>query len=302
MKNINLNNSSDLLKFKNEINTVLEGRIKKAELSESVKNFKNLTLGDLNKIFESVSDKLFDSARGKKIIARYVNALKENKELGKAFAIYHVISSPEHVSDVNMFLSETASLAGNINKKRVCEGKVALSSIVKDAVTECGLSAEDIKKTISENTNINAAIEYLINNKRTANNIYEYVNSLSLLKEHVIANAKEPLTESNDKSVKSLMGELLETLNEGGLEQWERDAVFEIVSARLSNGSTEQVFESRKKSCVDKIDELLNGQKDVSEKSRLSSMKQQLEAKHYCEDTISEDIINLYKLYHTLSE
>ena len=302
MKNINLNNSNDLLKFKNEINTVLEKHIKKAELSESVKNFKNLTLGDLNKIFESVSDKLFDSIRGKKIIARYVNALKENKELGKAFAIYHVISSPEYVSDVNMFLSETVSLAGNINKKRVCEGKAALSSIVKDAVMECGLSAEDINKTISESADINAAIEYLINNKRTASNIYEYVNSLSLLKEHVIANAKEPLTESNDKNVKSLMGELLKTLNESGLEQWERDAVLEIVSARLSNGSPEQVFESRKKSCVDKIDELLNEQKDISEKSRLSSMKQQLESKHYCEDTISEDIINLSKLYHALSE
>ena len=74
MKTINLDKSSDLLKFKEALNVVLENRIKNAELNEAVNNFENLSLGDLNTIFESVSDKLFDTNRGKKIIVNYVVA------------------------------------------------------------------------------------------------------------------------------------------------------------------------------------------------------------------------------------
>ena len=301
MKNINLNKSSDLLKVKNELNSVFESRIKAAELNEAIENFSNLSLGDLNHIFESVSDRLFDSANGKKIIGKYVKALKENKELGKAFAIYHVVNNPKHVGDVNLFLSETFALSNDINKARLQEGKDTLSKIVAEAVKECNLTAEQINETVSESRQVNEAIEYLLSNKRSAKNIYEHVNSLTTLKEHVSVNA-EAACEGSNQSVKELSEELLSTLNEGELDKWEHDAIWGIVSANLSNRSRAELFEEYKKNCVNKIDEILNEQEDVAEKSRLTTMKQQLEGKKFSEETLTEDILNLSKLYHTLSE
>ena len=70
--------------------------------------------------------------------------IKENKELGKAFAIYHVVNNPKHVGDVNLFLSETFALSNDINKARLQEGKDTLSKIVAEAVKECNLTAEQI--------------------------------------------------------------------------------------------------------------------------------------------------------------
>ena len=301
MKNINLDKSADLLKFKNEMNSVLENRIRKAELNEAIENFNNLSLGDLNSLFESVSVNLFDTENGKKIIGKYVKALKENKELGKAFAIYHIVKSPEHISDVNLFLSEAFSISGNIDKKKLNEGKKKISNIVAEAVTEGNMSASQINDIVSESKDVNSAIEYLIVNKKTAKNIYEHVNKLSILKEHVCASVPEK-SEETDKGVKDLSEELVSTLNESGLETWENKAIWDIVSTNLSKGSKEELFEKYKSNCVNKINDILNEREDVAEKSRLSSMKQQLEGKSYSEGTLTEDVLNLSKLYHTLSE
>jgi hypothetical protein len=301
MKNINLDKSADLLKFKNEMNSVLENRIRKAELNEAIENFSNLSLGDLNSLFESVSVNLFDSENGKKIIGKYVKALKENKELGKAFAIYHIVNSPEHISDVNLFLSETFSISSNINKKKLDEGKKKLSDIVAEAVVEGNLDAAQINNIVSESKEVNSAIDYLITNKKTAKNIYEHVNKLSILKEHVCSNVPEK-AEETDKGVKDLSEELVSTLNESELEPWENKAIWDIVSTNLSKGSREELFERYKSDCVNKIDEILSEREDVAEKSRLSAMKQQLEGKAFSEGTLTEDVLNLSKLYHTLSE
>ena len=301
MKNINLDKSADLLKFKNEMNSVLENRIRKAELNEAIENFNNLSLGDLNSLFESVSVNLFDTENGKKIIGKYVKALKENKELGKAFAIYHIVKSPEHISDVNLFLSEAFSISGNIDKKKLNEGKKKISNIVAEAVTEGNMSASQINDIVSESKDVNSAIEYLIVNKKTAKNIYEHVNKLSILKEHVCASVPEK-SEETDKGVKDLSEELVSTLNESGLETWENKAIWDIVSTNLSKGSKEELFDYYKSKCVNKINDILNEREDLAEKSRLSSMKQQLEGKSYSEGTLTEDVLNLSKLYHTLSE
>lgn len=301
MKNINLDKSSDLLKFKEALNVVLENRIKNAELNEAVSNFDNLSLGDLNTIFESVSDKLFDTNRGKKIIVNYVKALKENKELGKAFAICHMVNFPKHVYDVNLFLSETFSIADGINKKKLADGKATISNIVREAVKACGLSAEQINGIIAESKDVNSAIDYLISNKKTTKNIYEHVNSLSILKEHVSASIPEKGTTVSE-GVKELSNELISTLNENELESWEKNAIWDIVSTKLSNGSCENLFEEYKSNCLNKMDEILNEREDVAEKSRISSMRQQLEEKKFSESSLTEDILNLSKLYTTLSE
>lgn len=301
MKNINLKKSGDLLKFKEAMNAVLENHIKNAELNETVSNFENLSLGDLNTIFESVSDKLFDTNRGKKIIVNYVKALKENKELGKAFAICHMVNSPKHVADVNLFLSETFSIAEGINKKKLSEGKTAISNIVGDAVKACGLTAEQINSIITESKNVNSAIDYLISNDKTAKNIYEHVNSLSILKEHVSASIPEKNSDVTG-GVKELSNELISALNENELESWEKNAIWDIVSAKLSNKSCESLFEEYKSNCLNKMNEILGGREDIAEKSRLSSMKSQLSEKKYSENTLMEDILNLSKLYSTLSE
>ena len=127
------------------------------------------------------------------------------------------------------------------------------------------------------------------------------MNNLSILKEHVSASIPEKSTIVSG-GVKELSNELISTLNENELESWEKNAIWDIVSTKLSNGSCESLFENYKSNCLNKMDEILNGREDVVEKSRLSAMRQQLEEKKFSEGTLTEDILNLSKLYTTLSE
>ena len=127
------------------------------------------------------------------------------------------------------------------------------------------------------------------------------MNSLSILKEHVSASIPEKGTIVSE-GIKELSNELISTLNENELESWEKSAIWDIVSTKLCNGRCESLFEEYKSNCLNKIDEILNEREDVTEKSRLSSMRQQLEEKKFSESTLTEDILNLSKLYTTLSE
>ena len=77
---------------------------------------------------------------------------------------------------------------------------------------------------------------------------------------------------------------------------------WDIVSTKLSQGSKSGLFESYKKKCLDVMDTILESQENVAEKSRISAMRTQLESKNYSEDSFTEDIFNLSKLCHTLSE
>lgn len=302
MKKINLNKSTDLQKLQESINTILEARISNAKREEIIESFNKLPLGSLCDIFSSVVEKIFESADGKKAIAKYVKTVRENADLRNAFSIYHITSSPKHVNNVPLFISETLSICGDINKKTLNEGKKELSKVVAEAVRVAGLSREEIENAISENKTVNEAIEYLAGNKKTAKNIYEYVKSVEAITEHVANVLPEEDVLEEGQTVKSLSESLASTISESELEPWENETVWDIVSTKLSQGSKSGLFESYKKKCLDVMDTILESQENVAEKSRISAMRTQLESKNYSEDSFTEDIFNLSKLCHTLSE
>ena len=302
MKKINLNKSADLQKLQESINTILEARISNAKREEAIKSFNTLPLGTLANIFSSVSDRLFESSNGKKVIAKYVKAIKENSDLRKAFSIYQLTSNPVHVNNVSLFISEAVGFSNDIKKKNLNEGKKALSEIVAEAVRTVGASKEDIDSFVSQNKTLNESIEYLINNKKTAKNIYEYVQSLETITEHVAKVVPEERVIDEGQSVKALSENLSSTISESGLEPWETKTIWDIVSTNLSNGSKSGLFETYKKKCIGIMEGILESQENVAEKSRISTMKTQLEGKTYSEASFNEDIFNLSKLCHTLSE
>ena len=302
MKKINLNKSSDLQKLQESINSILEARISNAKREEIIESFGNLPLGTLNDIFSSVSDKLFESAEGKKVIAKYVKMIKENVNLRKAFSVCQLATNPEHVSNVPLFINETIGISNDINKDRLNAGTRELSAIVAEAVRVAGISREYIENAISKNKAVNEAVDYLIKNKKTAKNIYEYVQSIETITEHVTKVIPEEAVLEEGETVKSLSDNLSSTISESQLEPWETETIWDIVSTNLSKGSKDSLFEAYKNKCLGIMQNIIESQNNVAEKSRISTMKEQLEGKSYSEATFNEDIFNLAKLCHTLSE
>lgn len=301
MSSLKLNTSKDLAKFKDAINVVLESRIESAKLSEALRNLKEQPFGTINSIFENVSDKLFESKKGKAVIAKYVSALKENKDVRNAYFVLEGVNNPKYVTNVSLLVNEVLAHAENINKKSFNEGKAKIAGIVAEAASIAKLNSNELAAIINENTEVNTIIESFITKNKM--NLFERANLLDTLSKHIAERVPEkPINES--ASVKSLASDLHSLMENGrkDLEPWESQAIQSIVMTNLSNGDKKALFESYKEKCINAIDNILDEGNSVEEKSRLSQMKEQLSRKEYSESSICEDILNLSKLAHTLAE
>jgi len=300
MKSINLKNSEDLKKLQKEMNTVFENRISNAELNESIEKLDSLSFANLKSIFEAITDKLFESKKGKNYIKQYVKTIKENKSLTNYYIISESITHPKNINNASIFLSESMSLNNNINKELFEKGVEKLSKIVKFAICESQISKEDLEKIITDNKNLNESLDYILTNKKTLKNVSEYANHISSLNEYIQKHniIKEEVEVIN---AKPLFESLHESFYNNGLENWENKAAIDITLCELANGNKKELFEQYKAECLSHIEKMMETD-NIEDKSRFATMKEQLMQKEFSEENLNEDILKLSKLSHTLSE
>lgn len=304
MKQIDLGKSSDLERLKNEVVSIFEGKIESAKINESTKSFSSLPMQTLMNIFKHTSGYLFESKDGTKIIARYIKTLKENESLRKAFSFCENMSSRGYVKNVDGYILENVGLLSSLNKKQFKEGKEKLAKILKEAVKIAGLTSNEIDSIISENKKLNESIEFIIENKKTAKNLREYVNRLSFLSENIANNmeSEEELSEEEGEQTDDTLSNITESnaFNTAGLEPWEASVVRDIVLSDLSRNNAETLFETYKKRCMDKMDGILSENASVETVSRINGMREKLQEKVYSKETEGEDLLMLSKLEYML--
>ena len=298
MKNFDLSTSSNLNRFKEEIVKILEGRIAKAKLSEELDSLSDLSLGGIKNVFEGVTDKLYDTKNGKKLIAKYVKSVRENKSLSDAYATYEIVYGSPNVTNPQLFLNEAISMSSKISKKEYAEGKKKVAEIVKECVNLVGGDAEYIHECGHKNDRINESVEYLMLNKKNFSNLPTYVNKFDIVCE-ALKNGMKNAVEEQEKPK-----ELVKKLNEeiSGLSDWETEAIKEISLALLSESDLSAVFDAYKNNCIEKLDEAIESATLKEEISNFESMKNQLSEKEYKKETVYEDIFTLAELSKTLSE
>lgn len=298
MKTVDLVSSSGLNKFKDEFVKILEGRIAKAKLSEELSSLKDLSLGGIKNVFEGLTDKLYDSKEGKKLIGQYINVIRENKSLSDAYSTYEIVCGAPNVTNPQLFLSEAISMAAGISKKDYEEGKGKLAGIVKECVNLIGSNASYVYGCAHKNDAINESVEYLLLNKKAYSNLHDYVNKFDVVCE-ALKTGMKPVVEEH-----ATPKELVEKLNEeiSGLNEWETKAIQDISLALLSESDLGGVFDKYKNICIETIDNQLNEQLSKEETSHFESMKSQLMEKQYAKDSAYEDIFTLAELAKTLKD
>ena len=298
MKNFDLKSSSDLNKFKEEFVKILEGRIAKAKLSEELSSLDKLSLGGIKNVFEGISEKLYDSKEGKKLIGKYVKAIRENKSLSDAYSTYEIVYAAPNVTNPQLFLNEAIDMASKLSKKDYTNGKNNVAKIVAECVKLAGSDAEYVYECAHKNDAINEAVEYLMLNKKTYSNLSNYVNKFDIVCEALKNGMKSVVEESAPPK------ELIKQLNEeiSGLNEWETEAIREISVALLSESDLSGIFDKYKNICLERIENQLNETTSKEETSHFESMKSQLMEKQYAKDSAYEDIFTLAELVQTLSE
>ena len=305
MSKLNLNTKDGLKRLMNEMNSILEKRIKTAELNESIDNVDNISFLECKQIFESISDKLYETKEGQKIIANYIRTIKSNAPLRALYTLSENIKTlsngeKKFISNPSMFVTESINMVRELDQKKLQEGIDRLRSQIKKAIKEAKITSTDVDNAVLENKTLNESLNYVFMNKKNVANLLEYTNKMNDVVSFVCENSTnefkgDPILEENKKLSD------LKNIFSNDLELWENKVISKLTLYNLSGNDKKPLFEEYKDSCLKLIDEALEDSDITLEtKSHLSTMKKQLSDKTFLTESATEDILKLANLENTL--
>ncbi len=302
MKQIDINKSEDLIALKESLNNVIDKKIANQRLSEKLNEMKNLSFGEYKSLYDDIIDKLsgINISESMKSLASYVKLLKENKAIRSIYKIIDRVGL-DTTSDPTITAYAWATILESVDKKQLKDGEKKMYDIYKNACNLVdGITPERIDTVLAESKTINDAVKYLTRNSNSSNinKLNERVSSINALSNLI----KESITiekpkMDNEKPTDDLISELNEIfVNE--YKDWENKVLRDLSICYASGSDTKELFENYKTSCIEAIDSVNDD--DLTTKSRLHGMKQQLMEKEYNQETIQEDLFKLAELKETI--
>ena len=302
MKQIDINKSADLVALKESLNNVIDKKIESQRLSEKLNEMKNLSFGEYKSLYDDIIDKLscINISESMKNIASYVKLLKENKAIRSVYKIIDRVGL-DTTSDPTITAYAWATILESVDKRQLKEGEKKMYDIYKNACNLVdGITPERIDTVLAESKTINDAVKYLTRNSNISNinKLNERVSSINALSNLV----KESVTiekpkMDDEKPNNDLISELNEIfVNE--YKDWENKVLKDLSICYASGSDIKELFENYKTSCIEAIDSVNDD--DLTTKSRLHGMKQQLMEKEYNQETIQEDLFKLAELRETI--
>lgn len=286
---------AELEEFRTRINEECDARKQVLTVVDKAMDISKQDFGYLKESFENLSPSLFQLAKGKEVIKKYKNTIRENNELLKMHRLYENIRKANKNSDVDFFVNSIASKDWNVDRNKLSEGLKKLGAVVAEGYVLVFDKANELLPTKSEK--LYNAVKYITENKKTEKNIYEYSEAVKVLREKVESNeAQSSLFES--KGFDEKLVDAVRTFNEkydSELNEKERT----IVKEMAESSDSKSVFEKYKKLCEDKIKtskEKFDQNGDIESSKKVSTILEQVSKKEYSKETVYEDVCKLIEL------
>ena len=294
------NNINELERIREAFNSVVDKEQELNRIHSLKESVEELSIPELKQVYESISDKLYATDCGKKLLSKYIKLVAENKTVRTEYAIVNGIYAPMDVMDAPMYLSELFDIHGKRDKE-YNEKKGQVVDLLKECIDTVNMSSSDLENIINESKNdVNSSIEYLLSVKRTASNVNDRVKSMKLLEGKV--NDANIVNESivDSRTASELINDLSNITD--GLEEWQKRVVNDISKYILENKTKEDLFNDYKAECINTINESINNTEDGNFEtvSQLKGMVSQLSEKKYNKETVNEDLFMLSELRQTL--
>jgi hypothetical protein len=297
----NINEIDTLEKVRNEFNRLVAEKIETHKYNDVLENINTLGLGKIRNLYESISDIMLESDNGIKIMRKYVKTIKENKDLKKVFSFYDFIDKLNVDTDSRWnYINEGLKCLENIDKHSFKMGVKELGNIVSEGVKTSNITRSTIEECINSTNNVYESVDFLILEKPTLKNINERIDAKRVI-DSFLDNKTIFIKESctNDKTNKELISEINEELSEIS-ESWMKELIEDITLNNLSNKDNKILFENYKNDCLMIIENIINNNDEIEDKSKMFSLKEKLGVKEYNADSFNNDIINLAELKSTL--
>ena len=293
-------NINELERIRKAFNSVVDKEQELNRIHSLKESVEELSIPELKQVYESISDKLYATDGGKKLLSKYIKLVTENKTMQTEYVIVNGIYSPMDVMDTPMYITELFAIHGKRDKEyKAKKGQVV--DLLKECIDTVNMSSSDLENIINESKNdVNSSIEYLLSIKRTASNVNDRVKSMKLLEGKV--NDANIVNESivDNRKASELINDLSNVTD--GLEEWQKMVVNDISKYILENKTKEDLFNDYKTECINTINESINNTEDGNFEtvSQLKSMASQLSEKKYNKETVNEDLFMLSELRQTL--
>ena len=267
-----------------EINSE-EGKI--TQLYGESRNF-----GIIYNVFEQNIENLWDTKEGKKIVKECYNLIKSNKVLNEQFKIYDMFEKAQNVDDVKDFVNEASNIIKTFDKNIVKENNEKLIKFIRDK------KLDEYVDIPEETENLYEAIEYIVLNKKTYNNVNDFVKAQNVITEHIIKNQKNNIVENKLTSVEfeDKIEEAEKEINEN-INQEEKTLLDRFLTTK--NQNKKEVFENYKRKTLRKIKEMIESSED-SDKSQWNKIYENVSSKNFSEN-MSENITNCAEMMEICS-
>ena len=248
--------------------------------------------GIIYNVFEQNIENLWDTKEGKKIVKECYNLIKSNKVLNEQFKIYDMFEKAQNVENVKDFVNEASNIIKTFDKKLVMENNEKLIKFIRDK------KLDEYVDIPEETENLYEAIEYIVLNKKTYDNVNDFVKAQNVITEHIIKNQKNNIVENKltsaefENKIEEVEKEITENIN-----QEEKTLLDRFLTTK--NQNKKEVFENYKRKTLRKIKEMIESSED-SDKSQWNKIYENVSSKNFSEN-MSENITNCAEMMEICS-
>lgn len=291
----------ELGEYRKEINEALDSREKFISKCMVANDLANGSFYCIKENFESLSPKLFKSEHGKYLLNKYKSVVKESHNLTSLYSLYENIRKANNSVDLDYFVNSLTENKWVKNGDTLSDDIRKLGSVLAEAYIETG----DILDIKPENKKLDEAVRYIVENKKTSNNISEYSGAIKIIKEHIASKEGSMNVVSEavnlDSFVEKLVNEFNKKYDTNNLSQEE----FNIMKEFCESTNHEAIFEQHKQECKTKLTEVRDGylkNGDNESANKLSTILEQIDSKHYNSEQALSDVVSLVGLTNIFQE
>ena len=249
---------------------------------------KNRNFGICYHIFEDSLLKNLNNRNGKKFINEVSNLIKTNKVLKEQFNIYNSICNKKNVSDPESYVDGVLECISklNINKSDIRKANEKLIDLI-----ESNTNVNKLLNIDDDTLKLYEAIDFVLTNKKSINNIDEY-NKIkdSLVEKFDRDNKDKTDNDTVNEKYETSLSEMTEKYKD--LTDDEIKLIEDIISSDKDKSS---LFEEYKSETIEDIDETIKKASE-EDKEQWLNIKETLSEKKYNKDTLIDDVLKFVEI------
>lgn len=249
----------------------------------------NRNFGIIYHVFEENLPSLIKEKKTK-VIKEIVKLIKEDKTLKLEFKTYQKLLSTNNVLNEEIFINDVIdTIPSDLTIENLNESNNKLIDLFKKYKINEMIDIDEKQLQLYE------SIQYLFTNKKTIDNVNDFSNAKTIIKEH-ITNIKNNFKQTDSKSYQKKLDEICDKYSDKLTD--EEFSLLEKING--SEDKQKSIFEETKNNTIDIIKNELS-ECNSNDKERLLNILNLIEEKNYNKDKIYNDIIEMLEIQEVLS-